>query len=254
MKRLVNSIRNIQHPFQFWSEYYKRKEKPETDSFNIVLEGGLKVEIPNDLISAFDEVFLREVYQANTRLSVDAPLIIDIGANVGYFSLYAFKNFKNPKVIAFEPFPANFKLLEKHKEVNSLDSLILDKRAISGTESLLKINYNPNEDYSVGASVVVSKPGVSSSLEVEAISLKALFDQYEVARCDLLKVDCEGAEYNILFNTPDEVYNSIDKIVIEMHEWVPKEEGTPDQLISFLEAKGFKVDFKSNWMLWAVRD
>lgn len=219
----------------------------------MTLAGGLKVEIPNDLISAFDEVFLREVYHSESYTSMSSsPLIIDIGANVGYFSLYAFKNFKKAKVIAFEPFPPNFKLLDKHKVENTLDDLILDKRAVSGTDSILKINYNPDVDYSVGASTV-NRDGASSNLEVEAISLKQIFEEYHVERCDLLKIDCEGAEYNILFNTPNDVYNCIDKIVIEMHEWVPKEEGTPDQLISFLEGKGFKVDFKSNWMLWALK-
>lgn len=253
MKRYLNSFKNIKKPFLFWSEYYRRKEKPETDYFDVILTGGLKVEIPNDLISAFDEVFLREVYHSESNASMNsAPLIIDIGANVGYFSLYAFKNFKNARVIAFEPFPPNFKLLDKHKAENVLNNLILDKRAVSGTDSVLKINYNPDVDYSVGASMV-NRDGASSTLEVEAISLKDLFDQYKVEHCDLLKIDCEGAEYNILFNTPDDVYDCIDKIVIEMHEWVPKEEGTPDKLISFLEGKGFKVDFKSNWMLWAIK-
>lgn len=253
MKRYINSIRNIKSPFQFWSEYYKRKENPKTDSFDVTLAGGLKVEIPNELISAFDEVFLREVYHSESNVSMrNAPLIIDIGANVGYFSLYAFKNFKNAKVIAFEPFPLNFKLLDKHKADNALSGLLLDKRAVSGTESTLKINYNPKVVYSVGASMV-DRDGASLTLEVDAISLKDLFDEYKVEHCDLLKVDCEGAEYNILFNTPDEVYKCINTIVIEMHEWVPKEEGTPEMLISFLEEKGYKVDFKSNWMLWALR-
>lgn len=242
----------MKKPLQFWSEYYKRKENPSTAPFEVVLKGGLKLKVPNDLISAFDEVFLREVYRLDGRISSNSPVIIDIGANVGYFSLYAYKEFSKAKIVAFEPFPPNFELLEDHKQRNKLNDLTLDKRAVSGTDSMLKINYNPDVSFSVGASMV-EREGSSSTLEIPAITLNELFSEYDVKHCDLLKIDCEGAEYSILFNSSNEVFQRVDNIVIEMHDWVPKEEGTPEQLISFLEERDFIVDFKSNGMLWATK-
>jgi hypothetical protein len=54
-------------------------------------------------------------------------------------------------------------------------------------------------------------------------------------------VDCEGAEYNIIYNCPSSYFNKISNIVIEVHKWVPENIGNIKELISFLEGENFKV-------------
>lgn len=249
MKRYINSIKNLAAWMSFWKEYYEAKGSDPGNSFLAKLRSGLNVEVPHVLISAFDEVFLRDVYKGGTKDLSYAPVVLDIGANVGYFSLYMFSKYPQAKILAFEPLPVNYKLLEKHKEINSLTNLTIDKRAVHGTEKNIRINFNKDIEYSVGASVI-NRSSANTALHVQAVSIPDIFDDYNLLICDLLKIDCEGAEYNILFNCPDEFYHKIKNIVIEAHDWAPESEGTINTLAAFLQSKKYAVSLKRNGMLW----
>ena len=253
MKRYVNSVKNLSNWSDFWKYYYAAKEADSEGVFLAKLRSGLRAQIPKVLISAFDEVFLREVYSGGLKNFSKSPMVIDIGANVGYFTLYLLSRVPNAKVIAFEPLPSNLGLLETHKKDSELDGLTIDKRAVYATEKSIEISYNEDLDFSVGASVL-SRKKANTSIQIEAVSIPDIFDIYKLEKCDLLKVDCEGAEYNILFNCPDEFYSKIENIVIELHDWVPESEGTPQKLETFLSSKGYRVDLKSNGMMWANKN
>ncbi|MDQ3536085.1 MAG: FkbM family methyltransferase [Bacteroidota bacterium] len=246
MKRFINSYKNINNWWGFWKFYYSRK--PSTTSFKAKLNRGLEVEIPKDLISAFDEVFLREVYKSENITLNAKPVIFDIGANVGYFSLYMYASFPLAQIIAFEPVPSNFILLAHHKEKNNLDNLKLDKRAVVGDSNSANISYNSNVNFSVGASIL-ERNSSDKTITVEALTIPNIFKEYKIDHCDLLKVDCEGAEYNIIYNCPSTYFNKISNIVIEVHKWVPENIGTIKELISFLEGENFKVMNNKNEIL-----
>ena len=78
--------------------------------------------------------------------------------------------------------------------------------------------------------------------DVPAITLDQLFSRHSIARCDLLKIDVEGAEYEILLTTTDETFSKICRIYGEYHEFHPNKSlmdgGT---LSSFLRSKGYEV-------------
>lgn len=252
MKRYINSVKNIVDWRFFWKEYYQAKGSDASGSFSVKLRGGLTAEVPYPLISAFDEVFLREVYGESINNSTPTPTVLDIGANVGYFSLLVFLRYPQAKVFAFEPLPGNYKLLEKHQQTNSLSNLVVDRRAVYGTQKSVQLNYREEVAYSVGASVV-DRASADTMIEVEAASIPDIFTDYSLPDCDLLKVDCEGAEYNILFNCPPEYYQKIKNIAIEVHEWVPKSEGTVATLVAFLQKRGYAVTTKKNGIVWGRR-
>jgi hypothetical protein len=71
-----------------------------------------------------------------------------------------------------------------------------------------------------------------------------VFDGLDLESCDLLKLDCEGAEYGILFNAPPELLQKIQRIVLEFHEQVT--EYTRADLVRFLQVQGFEVDVFEN--------
>lgn len=250
MKRFFNSFKKIKNWRKFWNFYYSAKKSPkDLSSFNAILRSGLNAEIPPVLISAFDDVFLKEVYKSNFSTLKKEPVILDIGANVGYFSLYIYSKFPSAKVIAFEPIPSNFQLLERHKNKNNLYSLINDNRAVLGEGNFIDINYNDNLDYTVGASIL-ERNTTTTSIKVPVITIPEIFHEYEMDHCDLLKIDCEGAEYNILFNCPTSYLNKISNMVVEVHHWVPESEGTIEGLIFFLKERNFRVKNNNNEILW----
>jgi len=71
---------------------------------------------------------------------------------------------------------------------------------------------------------------------VKCISLKELFIKKKLNNINLLKLDCEGAEYDILFNTPERYLNKIEKIILEFHDFDGK---SSNKLKNFLKNQGF---------------
>jgi len=78
-----------------------------------------------------------------------------------------------------------------------------------------------------------------------AISLPSLFEREGISRCDFLKIDCEGAEYEILMSLDPSMLDRIGKIACEYHQpayyGVTHPEHTPERLVRFLEENGFTV-------------
>ena len=55
----------------------------------------------------------RDIYKAKKYLKNNS-VVVDVGANVGYFSLFVLRNFENLKVVAIEPHPRNFKAMKEN--------------------------------------------------------------------------------------------------------------------------------------------
>jgi hypothetical protein len=66
-----------------------------------------------------------------------------------------------------------------------------------------------------------------------------IFEKNNIKICSLLKIDCEGAEYEILFNTTDELFRRIENIFFEIH---PIKDHLPEELKIFLTKKGYVLE------------
>lgn len=180
----------------------------------------------------------------------EGSLVIDIGANIGVYSIFA-SIAKNAKIFAFEPVSENFAMLKENVKLNSLEGKIhAFNLGIAGKEEERKIflgdspfhSFLPQDDSPFNA---LYKSGKSQNyLEISCISLKDVFDRNKIISCDILKMDCEGAEYEILYNFPDEYFKRIKEIRMEYHNHKGNEKNSGDQLEKFLSSKGFKIEKK----------
>jgi len=145
--------------------------------------------------------------------------IIDIGAHIGSFSLLATTQVKNAKILAFEPEPNNFHLLEENIRINHLEKQIhAFNQAVTG-EAKRKAKIYLNQINPGMNSVFLSQKAKNQSWrEVSAISLKEIFEKNKITRCDFLKMDCEGCEYQIFAKTPKQILQRINHLVMEYHE------------------------------------
>lgn len=132
------------------------------------------------------------IYDRLTRNDV----FIDVGANIGYFSLLASKKAKS--VISIEASPTIFKLLEKNIYINDAANVVLKNVAVSDKSSKM--------DFFIGSN---DSLGVSSAFKTDALSFEARVDckpLHEIVGTELLrdarliKIDVEGMEYTILKN------------------------------------------------------
>lgn len=127
-------------------------------------------------------------------------IFIDIGANIGLYSLYVNDNFKS-QVICFEPHPDAFKILNKRFKNNSKAKIY--NKAVSdhdGKEDLY-LHQNEgdfNEDFSESASLYYEKFNVDpkKKIEIETVDIKKIIDSFEFIDC--IKINAEGVEFKIL--------------------------------------------------------
>jgi len=85
------------------------------------------------------------------------------------------------------------------------------------------------------------------------LTLEQLFAEMNLEHCDLLKIDCEGGEYEILLSTESRVLERVSTIVCEYH---PVKDHDPKQIIDRLSACGFKVESDNSpiGFILAMRD
>lgn len=126
-------------------------------------------------------------------------VVIDVGANIGYYSIMASKNI-GPlgKVLAFEPEENNFKLLLKNIEINECKNIILVKKAISDRDGFSELFIHRDN---LGMHSLVSDSSQNGPIRqnVETITLDAFIEQnIKNSRIDIIKIDVEGAEGRVL--------------------------------------------------------
>ncbi|MBA7498664.1 hypothetical protein ES704_01401 [subsurface metagenome] len=136
--------------------------------------------------------------------------VIDVGANIGYFSLLASKLVGDSgKVWAIEPEPNNFKHLIENVRLNNMENIIpVDKAAsdVGGKTSLFVSKEESGEHSLVGGRL-----HTKDTIEVETLKLDDLIDNHKV---DLIKTDTEGHEMSVLSGASNIIARNRDLILI----------------------------------------
>ncbi len=169
---------------------------------NILLYG---IKQNTDTILAFSED--NGTYE---NLSLKNKLVIDVGACTGDTSVYfALKGAK--KVIAIEPFVQNYEILKKNIDKNKLSDKIIP--FLSACGSLNKeITIDPN--FQSGMRSVLHES--SDGIKIPIISLEEIIKKFDVNDA-ILKLDCEGCEYEIILNSNNSILQHFTDIQVEYH-------------------------------------
>jgi len=115
--------------------------------------------------------------------------VVDVGANVGFFSLMAARRFPGARIVAIEPVPQLFDCLT-HNLGDRSHTLLLNV-AVSDSAETVQMSYSPMDSE-------VSKVTSSGEVSVEARTLDDVAQEYGLETVDLLKVDVEGFEAHVL--------------------------------------------------------
>ncbi|MFQ5483472.1 MAG: FkbM family methyltransferase, partial [Nitrospinaceae bacterium] len=190
--RYWNLVRNLKN----WDLYLAVKfGLTGRDPLRFVTRSGVRVEAPRRLLPTFKEVFMAEDYRAVRPLPARGPVIVDIGANAGFFSLYAASRHPRARVLAFEPVPVNFRLLQTNRDLNPEHRLEIFERAVSGKDGTANLTFDPGDAFTTSAHLIPGPGGQGGVIPVACISLPTLFAENGLNHCDFLKMDCEGAEF-----------------------------------------------------------
>lgn len=210
------------------------------------------------MLPPFKEVFFDQVYLQKIPkklLKKDAPTILDIGANVGFFSFFMLFRYPGANVYAFEPMPFNFKLLRQYAEQSRFQTLFSVNKAVAGSTGRLLLNYAGTQAFTTMASIFKNQRK-KHHLEVEAVTLEQIFTEYRLHTVDFVKMDCEGSEYDILYKTPATLFQKINALCIETHHGPQANENTAS-LAEFLREQGYcllTTQRKRTGYIWAWRN
>jgi FkbM family methyltransferase len=176
----------------------------------------------------FHEIFVTEPYKMLDCKSRD---VIDIGANIGDTAIY-FATRGARRVYGYEPYPYTYNLAKRNVALNKLGGRIrMFNEGCSGKSFTLVVN--PNLDNHGSSPVMGFKKGVKVGMH----TLEELVKRHGI-KDGALKMDCEGWEYDIIFNTDDKTLRKFHNMAIEYHYGYKA-------LASKLEGAGFRVSHTS---------
>jgi FkbM family methyltransferase len=206
------------------------------------LDGYWELELPNGLrflvrphgddIGSLCEIFLDRYYGL---YDLKQKVVIDIGAGIGDSSIYFAS--MGAKVYAFEPLVDSWNLARMNIELNHLkDRVYIYNKAVSGAAGLLSLKTIKGEPRLTTTSLLQVAEGLYVDAGVaESITLDQIIRQHDLGVIDLLKLDCEGCEFDILDDHNADALAHVRKIVMEYH-------GNHRDICRFLEKMGFSTE------------
>lgn len=242
LENLFRYRRVVKNP---WQAATARSRGPQSECVPLQLRRGGQLWIRSHTsdIRVFSDVFVKDVYrlsslEARCRSRGRLACVVDVGGHIGVFSarVAAFAH----RVIACEPMPPNAALFRRNMESLGCTNVHLVDRAVSSSVRDMTLFTSRN---TAGHTAFRGMTDQVRSETVQTTTLGAILDEFDVEQCELLKLDCEGGEYDILFHADKEVLGRVDRIAMEYHNVgseYPRHTG--EELERHLGAHGFAVD------------
>jgi len=206
--------------------------------YTLNLKNGLRIKLRTKStdLQAFANVWILEEYKIDNFKISESDVIIDIGGHIGLFVLFASSMSKKGKIISVEPYPKNFDLLKENMKNNNFQNIILINKAVSKTDKNLELFIDSSDD----AAHSINKIG-EKIIQIKGITLKQIMLENQITKCNMLKMDCEGAEFEIIESLSDIELLKIDKICLEYH--IKKNN---ESLLENLKNRLEKINYKIN--------
>lgn len=253
LKLVLLAMTNIRYSYlwpkilmDYFKFYNNREMIYSVDGIKYKVRGG------NRDFLTISEIFMLNLYSKKGFKIKERDVIVDIGSQIGVFTMLASKKASKGKVYGFEPIKDNFRLLKENVKLNGAKNIKLSNLAVTDKKGKREIFVSENNAMH---SFFEGFRGISKTF-VKTTSLKNIVRENKIKKIDYLKMDCEGSEYDIIMNTPDNVLKIIKKIAMEYHNLDSKRNGYV--IKKFLENKGFNVKCKKLYndtgMIYAKRN
>lgn len=165
-------------------------------------------------------------------------IIVDLGASIGSFSIYiaSIMTEYRPRIYAVEPSSENYHLLKKNIAQNNLSDVITHVQA-AVTDHTGKVRLNitgPKDMFSISSGKANRTDEVC-----QAFSFSSLCKAIKVQKIDLLKIDIEGAEFEVIYDSIDILRDKVNSILIEIHDLYSS--NNTQRLIKALQNNNFRL-------------
>ncbi|SPE40404.1 hypothetical protein SBA3_3740014 [Candidatus Sulfopaludibacter sp. SbA3] len=226
------AVRLFRNPFSLLSAYLSRT-CPE--SLRMETRSGYKILLSGDQDDVVTVLVVigRKDYGPIPK----GATVLDVGAHLGAFTLYAIMG-GAARVYSFEPDPLLYATLQRNVKENGLEGKVQAFQAAVMGQDCGTVTFHPAGNASghvkgVGDDLLY-KDG-SAGVTVKALALSVIVTSNQLETIGLLKLDCEGSEYGIVFDTAREIWDRIERVRLEYHN------GRAGELQKHLEELGFRM-------------
>jgi FkbM family methyltransferase len=193
------------------------------ESLSFATRTGLRIDCPNvpgARVPVY-EIFAEDTYRMDWFLGTlrDRPIqVIDIGGHVGTFACRLAQLHPGATIRTFEPSPTTARYLRRNVEQNGLSGRVtVFERALAAARGFAELEDNGGGSGLNGLVSAGHASAVGTSTRVETVA----FDEVVAdgaAPVDLLKIDCEGGEYDLVYGSSPASWASVQRVVLEYHE------------------------------------
>ena len=231
---------------EYLFNYILRRHKPA----EYRLRNGYRLlDTTGTLPGTLAQVFIRRQYGSVERFRV----IVDIGANIGSFTIYAAQSNLQARIYCFEPEQRNFALLEQNIKINGLEGRVSAFPCAVASDAGAR-------ELTVGASTLNSfhaLPGQTEHRTVNCTTLRNILTSLHLDTIDLLKMNCEGAEYEVLEGCSEADFARLPNIRLEYHI-LDDSRRNGESLARFLKSRGYRIErftrrLNESGYIWATR-
>ena len=224
-----------------------RKTKP---AIYRMRAGGRLVDNSGTLAGTMAVVFVREEYGRPDQFKT----ILDVGANIGCFAVYAAQRCPGARIICYEPEPRNFDSLVRNLRINELADRVSAfpyavasgdrQRELAVTQESLRNSFH-----------IVPRDARRET--VNCTTLSEILEIQKLDAVDLLKMNCEGAEHEILEGCASADLKRITNIRLEYHN-LRNPKRTGETMAKFLQGQGYRIERFTRYrdisgFIWAAK-
>lgn len=145
---------------------------------------------------------------------------LDIGANIGYHTLYAAASHPNVRCLGFEPHPGVYRQLKRSADENRFTNIKVYPLAVGDVSGMTKFHMQSGDSYNRGMSGIDLYPGLGSDYEmidVEICTLDSLLRDEDKASVSVIKIDTQGHEFQVLQGAAEVLRRSRPVVSFELH-------------------------------------
>ncbi|HAI98181.1 TPA: hypothetical protein DCL30_01390 [Candidatus Peribacteria bacterium] len=246
--KLIRTVRN-------WPLYlFNRLGWIRRETLTYKLRNGMTLTSRNFSVDrcGINEVWFDHIYEPPVFDWKSCRAIIDVGANIGSFTIRAAALAPEAKILAYEAEPETAKILSRNVAENHLAPRVQAfSAAVGGKDGTAELYVTKRCSWF--NSLYKPQNHEGTAVTVPVVSLATIFARNSVRECDCLKLDCEGAEYDILYALSAEDLGKIRMIVMEYHDLPQGGRFMHGALRAYLEEHGFSVVERVNCILYAMR-
>ncbi|MGH9989792.1 MAG: FkbM family methyltransferase [Nitrososphaera sp.] len=211
----------------------------------------LKIHVPKDHYQYFCRIGMGDFLPGHEGHIVgrftpkEGDTVIDIGAHIGRYTITSSKQVGNTgKVVAIEADPDNFQLLKRNIALNNLTNVLPLNYAVFSTRTRMKL-YEQSASAKYNSLMLARAAKTKNYVEVNADTLDSILKLNEVNQVNWIKIDVEGAEFEVLKGSTKTLSTENVSLLIEIHNIADPRHY--DNILDFLKYHNYEITFEQRY-------